>query len=148
MKPGHILGTAIIGVCILAAGLSLRGAVRHSFGVKEAIASPGEPCTVYGQVVKGTDHYDIRAARLDFLLQDEKGDTMRVLYPKSKPPTFDTAPKVGAAGAYREGAFQADNLILKCPSKYISGPPVPSASTGKGPSAMPASYVATGKGRN
>jgi hypothetical protein len=44
-------------------------------------------------------------------------------------------------GAFRDGAFQADELILKCPSKYISGPPVPGkADADKNP------YAGSGKG--
>jgi hypothetical protein len=39
-------------------------------------------------------------------------------------------------GAYRDGAFHADEMILKCPSKYIKEPPVPArAGTDPGPPA-------------
>lgn len=141
MKPGQLLGVVVIVVCILAAGFSLRGTIRQSLTVKEVMASPGEPCEVYGEIVKGSPHYDMRAPRLEFLLKDDKGDTIPVVYLKPKPETFDTAPKVKAMGAYRDGAFQADTLILKCPSKYIPNAPVPGkAGAGKNP------YAAVEKG--
>jgi cytochrome c-type biogenesis protein CcmE len=141
MKPGVLLGAGIIGICTLAAGYSLRGAVRPSLTVKEVMASAGEPCEVYGEVVKGATHYDLRAARLQFRLTDKTGDTIPIVFPKPKPANFDQASHVKAIGTYRDGAFQADNLILKCPSKYISNPPVPGkAGADKDP------YAGLGKG--
>ena len=44
---------------------------------------------------------------------------------KPKPETFDMADKIKVIGAYRDGAFQADDMILKCPSKYNSNAPTP-----------------------
>ena len=125
MKPGQLLGVVVIAGCILAAGFALRGSIRQSLTVKEVMASSGEPCSVYGRAVKGATHYDMRAGRLDFILEDDKGNRMPVIYRKPKPETFDTADKIRATGAYRDGAFQADELILKCPSKYIKPAPVP-----------------------
>lgn len=141
MKPGHLFGALVIGVCIAAAGYSMRGSVRQSVSVREAMASPGEPCEVYGEVVKGSGQFDLQASQLDFKLKDAKGDTIPVVYHKSKPANFDQASHVKAVGAYRDGAFQADSLILKCPSKYIGKPPVPGkAGDGQNP------YAALGKG--
>ncbi len=141
MKPGKLLGALVIVGCIAAAGFSLRGTVRRSLSVREVMASPGEPCEVYGEVVKSTVHADFRSELLQFSLRDDKGDTIPVIYHKTKPATFDTASHAKAIGAYRDGAFQADDLILKCPSKYISNPPVPGKSGGnQNP------YAALGKG--
>ena len=140
MKPGQLFGVVVIVICIAAAGFALRGSIRQSLTVKEVMASPGEPCEVYGEVVKGATRCDLRASRLEFRLKDKLGDTIPVVYLKSKPANFDQASHVKAVGAYREGAFQADNLILKCPSKYIANPPVP----GKGGSNTNP-YAALGK---
>jgi cytochrome c-type biogenesis protein CcmE len=140
MKPGQLFGVAVIVICIAAAGFSLRGSIRQSLTVKEVMASSGEPCSVYGRAVKGATHYDMRAVRLDFILEDDKGNRMPVIYLKPKPETFDAADKIRATGAYRDGAFQADELILKCPSKYIKNAPVP----GK-PGTISNPYAALGK---
>src|ERR1044071_1741802 len=110
MRSSKILGIGLIAACILIAGLALRGSVRQSFSIQEVMASPGEPCGLYGKVVKGSTTYDIRASRLTFRLQDKKGDTMPVIYIKPKPANFDQATDVKAMGAYRDGAFQADEL--------------------------------------
>src|SRR5439155_16529024 len=85
MKPGQIFGALIIAVCIIAAGVSLRGSVRKSLTVREIMAAPGEPCSIYGKAVKSETHYDMKEARLAFVLKDDKGDTIPVVYPKPKP---------------------------------------------------------------
>src|SRR5437016_2129977 len=109
MKPGQLVGALIIGVCILAAGYSLRTSVQHSLSMKEAMAANGEPCSLYGAVIKSSVHYDMQAARLDFVLEDKGGTTMPVVYQKSKPAAFDQAKEIRVMGAYRDGAFQADD---------------------------------------
>lgn len=56
-----------------------------------------------------------------FVLQDEEtGEAMPVRYQGMKPDQFDTAHHIVAIGQYREGAFWADKLLIKCPSKYES----------------------------
>jgi cytochrome c-type biogenesis protein CcmE len=141
MKPGQLMGALIIGVCILVAGFSLRGSVQHSLSLKEAMAARGEPCALYGEVIKSSTHYNMQAARLDFVLRDASGTTMPVVYQKSKPANFDQAKEIRVLGAYRDGAFQAGEMFLKCPSKYIAKPEAPGkAGAEKNP------YAALGKG--
>ena len=55
---------------------------------------------------------------LRFDLQDEDGDVMEIAYRGVKPANFEQATSVVAIGQYREGSFQADQLLVKCPSKY------------------------------
>jgi len=131
MKPGHVLGVALIVGCMVVAGFALKGSVRKSLTVQEVMASGGEPCGLYGEVVKGSDRYDVMGSRLEFQIKDTKGDTIPVVYRKSKPANFSQASHVKAVGAYRDGAFQADELVLKCPSKYIEQPPAPKAAPSK-----------------
>lgn len=55
---------------------------------------------------------------LHFELQDENGEVMKIAYRGVKPANFEQATSVVAIGQYREGTFQADQLLVKCPSKY------------------------------
>jgi cytochrome c-type biogenesis protein CcmE len=55
---------------------------------------------------------------LRFQLQDEEGEVMDVAYAGVKPANFEQATSVVAIGQYRDGSFQADQLLVKCPSKY------------------------------
>ena len=54
-----------------------------------------------------------------FTLADENdGKTMVVRYHGQKPDQFDQAHHLVAIGHYDGTVFQADKLLIKCPSKY------------------------------
>ncbi len=55
---------------------------------------------------------------LKFDLQDAKGEVMNVEYRGVIPGNFDQATSIVAIGQYRDGKFAADQLLVKCPSKY------------------------------
>jgi cytochrome c-type biogenesis protein CcmE len=55
---------------------------------------------------------------LRFGLADENGTVMPVMYEGVKPGNFEEATEIVAVGKYRDGAFHADQLLVKCPSKY------------------------------
>ena len=55
-----------------------------------------------------------------FYLEDEQGGKMKVLYRGAKPDQFDDAYHIVAVGKYRDEAFHAEKLLIKCPSKYES----------------------------
>ena len=49
---------------------------------------------------------------------DERGSSLPVQYGGTKPGNFDQADQVVVIGRYQEGVFLADQLLVKCPSKY------------------------------
>lgn len=55
---------------------------------------------------------------LRFELRDEEGEVLQVAYEGVKPVNFELATSVVAIGKYQEGVFHADQLLVKCPSKY------------------------------
>jgi len=55
---------------------------------------------------------------LKFDLKDAKGEVMNVEYRGVIPGNFDQATSIVAIGHYRDGRFDADQLLVKCPSKY------------------------------
>ena len=55
---------------------------------------------------------------LRFKLRDEKGDVMPVEYRGVIPGNFDQAVSVVAIGKYAGDHFEAQQLLVKCPSKY------------------------------
>jgi cytochrome c-type biogenesis protein CcmE len=76
---------------------------------------------VAGGLVQGSSAYDGESQSLLFTLHDEaSGDTLRVRYHGIKPANFEDAISIVAIGRYQdEGSeFAADNLLVKCPSKY------------------------------
>jgi len=55
---------------------------------------------------------------LEFKLRDSQGQTMPVAYRGVIPGNFDQATSVVAIGRYQDGKFAAEQLLVKCPSKY------------------------------
>lgn len=63
-------------------------------------------------VVKQDEQY------LKFDLKDSTGEVMNVEYRGVIPGNFDQATSIVAIGRYQNGTFAADQLLVKCPSKY------------------------------
>ena len=55
---------------------------------------------------------------LSFKLRDEHGEVMPVEYRGVIPGNFDQAVSVVAIGRYQGDHFEAQQLLVKCPSKY------------------------------
>lgn len=76
---------------------------------------------VAGALEKGSSAYVDTQESLFFTLKDPKSsETLRVRYKGLKPANFEEAISIVAIGRYDEGAkeFEADKLLVKCPSKY------------------------------
>jgi cytochrome c-type biogenesis protein CcmE len=55
---------------------------------------------------------------LSFRLRDAQGEVLPVEYRGVIPGNFDQATSVVAIGRYQDGKFAAEQLLVKCPSKY------------------------------
>jgi cytochrome c-type biogenesis protein CcmE len=53
-----------------------------------------------------------------FILQDEAGEAVPVLYKGVKPDGMEHATSIVAIGQYERDLFIAEKLLVKCPSKY------------------------------
>ncbi len=76
---------------------------------------------VAGALEKGSSSYVAQEESLYFTLQDPKTkENMDVRYKGLKPANFEDAISIVAIGRYDETArkFEADKLLVKCPSKY------------------------------
>jgi cytochrome c-type biogenesis protein CcmE len=81
----------------------------------------GRMVQVAGALEKGSYSYATARESLFFTLQDPKTkQTLRVRYKGLKPANFEDAISIVAIGNYDEGAkeFEANKLLVKCPSKY------------------------------
>lgn len=58
---------------------------------------------------------------LEFKLKDSRGEIMNVQYRGVVPGNFDQATSIVAIGRYASEKFEADQLLVKCPSKYQTG---------------------------
>ena len=76
---------------------------------------------VSGGLLQDSSSYDTGTGSLHFTLVDEEtSETMPVRYEGLKPANFEEAVSIVAIGRYSAAAetFEADKLLVKCPSKY------------------------------
>jgi cytochrome c-type biogenesis protein CcmE len=118
LKPLHIAGIGIIMIAIVYGAFGFKDAFRsYTTSVTEAKAS-GSSVQLAG-FLGSTGEYDAEG-NWTFLLQDEDGDMVKVVSPEPRPANFEQAVSIVAIGHYdaAQDAFLADDLLVKCPSKY------------------------------
>lgn len=60
--------------------------------------------------------------QFSFHMKDEDGNVRRVVYPRPKPNNFEEATQLVVIGEMRSnGVFHANDMLMKCPSKYNDG---------------------------
>ena len=62
--------------------------------------------------------YDAQANAFTFFMKDEAGETRQVVYRNPKPANFEDAEKVVVEGHMAGDVFEAEHILVKCPSKY------------------------------
>ena len=81
--------------------------------------SSGRKVQIAGGLVQNSVSYIDETEELRFEMVDEEGGgTLPVLYKGVKPGNFEEAVQIVAIGSYYDGAFHAEQLLVKCPSKY------------------------------
>lgn len=60
----------------------------------------------------------VDADSMTFFLTDDKGETRKVKLLKAKPQDFERAESIVLTGSMKQGTFVADEILMKCPSKY------------------------------
>lgn len=116
LKPIQWMMIAIVVLALGFGGWSLSGSLARAATIEEAKAASGT-VQVFGYLY-GKGQYD-EQNNWTFQIQDQDGQILTVSYP-TKPGNFDDAISVSATGRYDEatGVFYAEQLLVKCPSKY------------------------------
>jgi cytochrome c-type biogenesis protein CcmE len=60
--------------------------------------------------------------QFSFHMQDQDGNVRRVVYSKPKPNNFEQATQLVVIGELRNNVFYANEMLMKCPSKYNENP--------------------------
>ncbi|MDY6827333.1 MAG: cytochrome c maturation protein CcmE [Bacillota bacterium] len=117
-KTKWIIGVAVIIVFAGFAFFSFRSALNPYVSFAEAAETP-QQVQVLGYFVEGEPvQYDSAAGELYFYLVDDEGTRASVTYRGVKPNNLEHSENVVVVGEYREGVFQAEKILVKCPSKY------------------------------
>ncbi|HEX9372701.1 MAG TPA: cytochrome c maturation protein CcmE [Roseiflexaceae bacterium] len=120
LKPVHLIGIAIIVLAIVLGYFGLQTAFRpYTTSVTEAI-STGRGVQLAGFLVPGEQGTYDAAGNFTFSMQDSTGKIVQVVYLKPRPANFEKAVSIVAIGRYdaAKNAFLADDMLVKCPSKY------------------------------
>lgn len=120
LKPLHLIGIGIIVLAIVLGYFGLQTAFRpYTTSVAEAVGS-GRGVQLAGFLVPGERGSYDATGNFTFQMQDGAGKVVKVVYPKPKPANFEQAISIVAIGRYDagKGAFMADDMLVKCPSKY------------------------------
>ena len=117
MKAKYIIGVTVVAGAIVFGAFSFQGSMTPYVDFNEARAS-GRRCQIMGDLVHENTSYETSSQQLIFTLVDENGDPIDVAYKGIMPGNFEQATQVVAKGTYDGQRFTADELLVKCPSKY------------------------------
>jgi cytochrome c-type biogenesis protein CcmE len=117
MKPKYIIGLLVILVFVVFAAINLSKSLTPYVSVQEARESQ-KVVQVKGQRVVGSENFDIENKIFKFKMADEKGEEFEVIYHGVKPANLEQAEEIVVIGRFEGATFNADQLLVKCPSKY------------------------------
>ena len=111
---------AMVGVIALATWGSIGGASPY-VTFSEA-AKMEESVHVVGQWVRQNEsHYDVNQDIFTFYMKDSTNTVKQVRFHDPEPPNLATAEQVVIEGQMEGDVFEADRILMKCPSKYNDG---------------------------
>ena len=125
MKKRYIIGGGIIVLAaIYLITLSLGNSVSYYLTVSELMDRSNElydtRVRVIGNIVEGSVQWNAEEVELEFMIA-EGGETLSVIYNGARPAGFEPGSDILVEGKLQSGqTFFADQLILRCPSKYES----------------------------
>ena len=125
MKKIHIIGIIVIAVAIGVIFTSLQSSATYS-DFAEAFNNPDTEYHVVGKLNKTIPvQYDpkVNANECSFIMIDNKGIEKEVVLHKSVPQDFEKSEQVVLIGKVEQGQFHANDVLMKCPSKYNEGKP-------------------------
>jgi len=117
MKPKYLVGMAIILVFIIFAVFNLKKSLTPYVSFSEAVKTDAV-VQVKGVRVVGSEAFEPDNKLFRFKISDDHGKELEVVYHGVKPSNFEQATQVVVIGRYMSGKFEADQLLVKCPSKY------------------------------
>lgn len=85
----------------------------------------GERVRVSGAVVEGSEVWEPKEMTLSFAIKDESGQQQPIVFYGPRPDNFQRAAEAIVEGELlADGSFQANTLLLKCPSRYEEEPEI------------------------
>ncbi|MFI5172773.1 MAG: cytochrome c maturation protein CcmE [Chitinophagales bacterium] len=121
MKKSHIIVLVLIAVCIGVFASKL-GNVSSYSTYDDAISKEGTSVQLIGTLAKDKPvNYDpVKDANsFSFYLLDREGKEVFVVCFDDMPTDFEKSDQIVLTGAMKGETFYADEMLVKCPSKYV-----------------------------
>ena len=115
-RPLHLIGLILIAGAVWLGISAMGSALTPYVNVSEAKSVSGNVQVMgYPQNAGSVDE-----GIFNFVMEDDFGEPIRVEFAQPKPGNFDQAVSVVAVGVFDQSrdVFVADELLVKCPSKY------------------------------
>ena len=118
MKPKTVIGVVVLMGFSFLLLFNFGEQVGGYMNFEEA-AETGSRAHVVGDWVRESAFaYDKEMNVFSFHMTDELGNTREVRYSNPKPPNFEDAEQLVVEGFTDGEIFVAENILVKCPSKY------------------------------
>jgi len=119
LKKSYFIGGIIIVAALILALFSFKSSLTNYVTINDAKASQHH-VQVAGVLKQESIRYNEENNALIFTIKEPTGDELIVQYSKTKPANFENADKIVAIGKYdkTQQVFFADEILVKCPSKY------------------------------
>lgn len=121
MKKLHIIGLILIAVAI--AGIAISASNYTSYeGFVKANEHEGKVYKIVGNLdLDGEMVYnpEENPNLFSFFMEDKEGVTQQVIYTDAKPQDFERSEQLVVTGKSKGEVFYADQILMKCPSKYV-----------------------------
>lgn len=118
MQKGPIVAVALGALAVVGIGAVFVNNASPYVTIQEASAGR-QQVHVSGELVPDSLRNDVRNRKTYFQLKDETG-TMNVVYTGSPQSNLAEATKIVVIGTMKNGSFESDRMLVKCPSKYES----------------------------
>jgi cytochrome c-type biogenesis protein CcmE len=113
----YAVGGVLIVAFLAYGATSFKSNLTPYVSFDEAQKSPRKVQVAGGLIPDSTSYIEDEEV-LQFGMIEDGGATMTVRYTGVKPGNFEEATQIVAIGTYSAGTFYADQLLVKCPSKY------------------------------
>ncbi len=120
MKKTHIIALGLIAISI-GVLISFMGSVTTYETIASAKSKPGKYVNLIAKLDKSKPfEYDpaINPNLLHFTAIDTLGNTISVVYHNAKPTDMEKSERLVLKGRVKDGTFECEDILLKCPSKY------------------------------
>lgn len=120
MKPGLVFSIVLTVVGLSAMVFAFLSNASPYVTVAQAKESGGNNLHLAGELDTKTIRSNPTKNEVRFIITDEQGQSMNVVYHGQRPANMGDANKIVAVGGMKDGEFHASKLLIKCPSKYES----------------------------